>query len=147
MRALAREGGEALAQTVETVASRPLQAVPAEAFIYRAIGRMSRLGIRHLGSVDKGGHIIGALSARDLLRVRGNAAVSLGDEIDEADGVHATFADLILRQQIEDIDRGRRPTNTVEVRNLSRRDRDRLRAALRGVQPLETLVHDLLFRG
>ena len=36
--------------------------------------------------------MIGALSARDLLRLRAEEAVSLGDEIDEAEDVHALGA-------------------------------------------------------
>ena len=40
----------------------------------------------------KPGFVIGALSARDLLRLRAGEAVSLGDEIDEADDVHALGA-------------------------------------------------------
>jgi CBS domain-containing protein len=38
------------------------------------------------------------------------------------------------------------PTNKVAVRRLSRRDRDRLRAALEQVRNLGELVRDLLFR-
>jgi CBS domain-containing protein len=88
LRAIAKLGAEAFGQPVESLASRPLAAVPAAAFIYRAIGRMSRLRIRHLGVVDEGGLVVGALSARDLLRLRADEAVSLGDEIDEAQTVH-----------------------------------------------------------
>lgn len=84
LRALAKDGAAALAMPVQVLMSRPLAVVPAEAFVYRAIGRMSRLAIRHLGVIDENGHIVGALSARDLLRVRAAEAVSLGDEIDEA---------------------------------------------------------------
>jgi DNA polymerase-3 subunit epsilon/CBS domain-containing protein len=87
MRALARQGSAALAQSVGAIASRPLRALPADAFVYRAIARLSRLRIRHLGVSDDRGRIVGALSARDLLRVRGVAGVSLGDEIDEAEDV------------------------------------------------------------
>ena len=64
--------------------SRPLAAVPADAFVYRAIGRMNRLKTRHLGVVDETGSVVGALSGRDLLRLRAGEAISLGDEIDEA---------------------------------------------------------------
>ena len=88
LRAVANDGATAFAQPVEVLASRPLAAVPADAFVYRAIGRMSRLKIRHLGAVDEAGFVIGALSARDLLRLRAGEAVSLGDEIDEAADVH-----------------------------------------------------------
>jgi CBS domain-containing protein len=84
LRALAEQGGEALALPVGRVMSRPLAAVPADAFVYRAIGRMSRLNIRHLGVTDEDGHLVGALSARDLLRLRAEHAVQLGDEIDQA---------------------------------------------------------------
>src|SRR5262245_58874237 len=84
LRASAKQGGEALNSRVSQFMSKPLAVIPADAFVYRAIGRMSRLAIRHLGVVDEVGHVIGALSARDLLRLRANEAVSLGDEIDEA---------------------------------------------------------------
>ena len=53
---------------------------------------MDRLNIRHLGVIDKSGFVIGALSARDLLRLRAEEAVSLGDEIDEAEDVPALGA-------------------------------------------------------
>jgi DNA polymerase-3 subunit epsilon/CBS domain-containing protein len=87
MRAMAREGSAALAQPVDRIASRPLHVLPADAFVYRAIAYMSRLRVRHLGVVDDHSRIVGALSARDLLRVRGVAGLSLGDEIDDDEDV------------------------------------------------------------
>ena len=57
-------------------------------FVYRAIGRMSRLRTRHLGVTDEAGRVCGALSARDLLRLRAEDAVMLGDELDAAEDVH-----------------------------------------------------------
>jgi CBS domain-containing protein len=92
LRALAAHGGEALRMPVAQFMSKPLAAVPADAFVYRAIGRMSRLGVRHLGVVDEAGHVVGALSARDLLRLRAGEAVALGDQIDVARDVHALRA-------------------------------------------------------
>jgi DNA polymerase-3 subunit epsilon/CBS domain-containing protein len=92
LRAISTQGAEALARPVADIMSKPLAVVPADAFIYRAIGRMSRLAIRHLGVVDEGGQVIGALSARDLLRLRASEAISLGDEIDEAGSVAALAA-------------------------------------------------------
>ena len=92
LRAIANGGAAALDRPVEEFASRPLAAVPADAFVYRAIGRMSRLKVRHLGAVDESGKIEGALSARDLLRLRAGEAVALGDEIDEGADVHALAA-------------------------------------------------------
>lgn len=88
MRALARHGADALAMPVEQAMSRPLVTVPAAAFVYLAIARMSRLKIRHLGVTDEAGHVVGALSARDLLRLRAQSAASLGDEIDHASDIH-----------------------------------------------------------
>jgi len=88
LRAVTKTGQAAFDQPVGSLASYPLAAVPADAFVYRAIGRMSRLKIRHLGAVDEAGFVTGALSARDLLRLRAGEAVSLGDEIDEAKDVH-----------------------------------------------------------
>lgn len=88
LRALAQHGAAALATPVAEIMRKPLAAVPADAFVYRAIGRMTRLKYRHLGVVDETGYIVGALSARDLLRLRAQEAVSLGDEIDEAADAH-----------------------------------------------------------
>lgn len=88
LRVIAEQGTTALGKNIGSFASRPLAAVPADAFVYRAIGRMDRLRIRHLGVVDDTGNVVGALSARDLLRLRARDAVTLGDEIDEATDVH-----------------------------------------------------------
>ncbi len=84
LRAIARLGAAALDLPVGQIMSRPLASVPADAFVYRAIGRMNRLKSRHLGVVDETGSVVGALSARDLLRLRAGEAISLGDEIDAA---------------------------------------------------------------
>ena len=92
LRAIASHGAEALARPVKELMSKPLAVVPADAFIYVAIGRMSRLAIRHLGVVNEAAYVVGALSARDLLRLRASEAISLGDEIDEATDVHALGA-------------------------------------------------------
>jgi CBS domain-containing protein len=54
------------------------------AFVYRAIGRMNRKGFRHLGVVDHAGEVVGALSARRLLRQRAEEAMWLGDALDVA---------------------------------------------------------------
>jgi DNA polymerase-3 subunit epsilon/CBS domain-containing protein len=92
MRALDTHGGEALDLPMERFMSQPIATVPADAFVYRAIGRMNRLKIRHLGATDESGFLVGSISARDLLRLRAGEAVSLGDEIDQADSVEALRA-------------------------------------------------------
>lgn len=92
LRALAEGGAAALDAPPAAHISAPLETVPSEAFIYRAIGRMSRLKVRHLGVRDAEGTVVGALSARDLLRLRASEAISLGDEIDTARDVPALAA-------------------------------------------------------
>ncbi len=89
LRTVASDGPEALEQTAGEIASRPLVSVPAGDFVYRAIGRMDNGRIRHLAVVSDEGEIVGALSARDLLRLRASAAITLGDDIDRAPDVVA----------------------------------------------------------
>lgn len=89
LRAVATHGAAALDMPIDRFMSKPLITVPADAFVYRAIGRMSHAKIRHLGAVDEAGVVVGALSARDLLRLRAGEAILLGDEIDQAEDPHA----------------------------------------------------------
>jgi DNA polymerase-3 subunit epsilon/CBS domain-containing protein len=88
LRALAEAGPAVLDAPVSGIMSQPLAALSGRDFVYRAIGRMSRLGTRHLGVTDEAGRVSGALSARDLLRLRAEDAVMLGDELDAAEDVH-----------------------------------------------------------
>jgi CBS domain-containing protein len=92
LRAVAAHGGEALATPIGALASRPLQVVPADDLLYRAIGRMARLKVRHLGVAGEGGELVGALSARDLLRVRASEALQLGDALAVAEDAPALAA-------------------------------------------------------
>ena len=88
MRALADGGAGALDRPVSAFASRPLATLPAAAFVYRALGRMSRLKLRHLAVENEQGEVCGMVSSRDLLRLRAQDAAILGDGIDEAGDVH-----------------------------------------------------------
>ncbi len=92
LRALAEQGGAALAWPVAQFASKPLVAVPAAAFVYRALSRMSRLKLRHLGVEDDNGDVCGIVTTRDLLRLRAQEASMLGDALDLADDVPALGA-------------------------------------------------------
>jgi CBS domain-containing protein len=89
LRAIARDRAAALTRPVSSAMSRPLATVPADAFAYLAVSRMNRLKVRHLGVTDPAGHVTGALSARDLLRLRAESGVLLGDRIDQAQSVNA----------------------------------------------------------
>ena len=66
LRALADHGANALTMPVSRFMSLPLAVVPADAFVYLAIGRMSRMKIRHLGVTDKSGKSSARCPARDL---------------------------------------------------------------------------------
>jgi DNA polymerase-3 subunit epsilon/CBS domain-containing protein len=83
------------------------------------------------------------------VRLAGIKGLGLGSEsdLDRLDDAQDVFLDLILDQQLEDIERGRPPTNAVAVKRLSRHDRERLHAALTAVEHLDDLTHDLLFSG
>lgn len=87
LRSLAAHGAQALELPAGSMTSRPLACVPADAFAHLAIGRMRRLEVRHLGVTDEHGRVIGALSARDLLRLRAESDLLLGDEIEQATDV------------------------------------------------------------
>jgi CBS domain-containing protein len=92
LRALAARGAAALARPVGEFVSRPLISVPAAAFVYRALGRMNRLRLRHLGVENERGEICGVVSARDLLRIRAQEAAILGDGLDQGHDVPALAA-------------------------------------------------------
>jgi CBS domain-containing protein len=69
---------------IEAIACRPLHTVPADMHLYKAVGRMSRLGIRHLPVTGADGAVVGIVTPRNLLRERATEAIMLGDEIDAA---------------------------------------------------------------
>ncbi|MBX3576634.1 MAG: CBS domain-containing protein [Rhizobiaceae bacterium] len=90
VRRLAADGPALLDQGAGDVATRPLASIRAAAFVYRAVGRMDRLGIRHLAVRDDSNRLIGMISARDVLRLRASSAIQLDDAIEHA----ATAADM-----------------------------------------------------
>jgi DNA polymerase-3 subunit epsilon/CBS domain-containing protein len=86
MRRLAKSGAAALKDKLASVAVHPLKSIRENAFVYRAIARMQRLKIRHLAVVNDLQELTGMVSARDLLKLRTDAAISLDDAINEATG-------------------------------------------------------------
>jgi signal-transduction protein with cAMP-binding, CBS, and nucleotidyltransferase domain/DNA polymerase III epsilon subunit-like protein len=62
----------------------PVETMSKDELLYRALGRMDRLRIRHLCVVDVHGAAAGMLSQRDLLHHRASAADVLGDALAEA---------------------------------------------------------------
>lgn len=85
LRALDAGPASALERPVADFAKRPLVTVESDEFVYRALAGMSRRGFRHLGVRDADGRLVGALSARDLLRQRASDALSLGDSLERAE--------------------------------------------------------------
>ncbi len=80
-------------------------------------------------------------------RLAGLKALEIGGtrDLDALMDAQAIFLDLIVSQQVEDMEQGVPLSNTVVVKRLSRRDSDRLRAALDAVAHLDVLTRDLLF--
>ncbi|MDH3667846.1 MAG: DUF294 nucleotidyltransferase-like domain-containing protein [Paracoccaceae bacterium] len=85
LRALAADNAGGFALNLAEIMSAPLQSVDVDDPLYRAIGRIERMNIRHLGVVDRTGALVGAVTTRNLLRHRASAAMALGDEIEAAE--------------------------------------------------------------
>ena len=80
------------ATRVAEAMTAPVETMNSDELLYRALGRMDRLRIRHLCVVDAHGAAIGMLSQRDLLHHRASAADVLGDALAEAHEVPALAA-------------------------------------------------------
>jgi CBS domain-containing protein len=80
-------------------------------------------------------------------RLAGLRALEIGGarDLDALMAAQATFLDLIVSQQVEDMEHGIPLSNAVVVGRLSRSDGDRLRSALDAVVHLDVLTRDLLF--
>lgn len=85
LRALARDGAAAAADRVDAFLSRPVREIRTDAFVYKALGRMMRHGLRHLVAVEPATRkAVGMLTSRALLRLRSGDMVQLGDALNEA---------------------------------------------------------------
>lgn len=128
LRALARHDAAALDAPVGPFAARPLVTIPPDEFVYAALTLMATRGFRHLGVVDHAGHLVGALSARDLLKQRADDAVALGGSI-EAAGSARELGQIWLKLpkvakalDLEEIDaRDISAVISRELRNMTRR--------------------------
>ncbi len=89
LRVLDAAGQKGLDAPLGSIMKKPLQFVLEDDFLYRAIGRMERLGFRPLAVRDARGRLTGAVTTRNLLRHRATTAIVLGDEIDSAGDVAA----------------------------------------------------------
>jgi signal-transduction protein with cAMP-binding, CBS, and nucleotidyltransferase domain len=62
--------------------TRQVATVPADAFVYVALARMTRIGLRHLVVIDPDGRPLGMVTGRALLKVRATEALVLGDSVE-----------------------------------------------------------------
>lgn len=90
--AIARHERDLDSTSVGETMSAPVETMGGDELLYRALGRMDRLRIRHLCVVDAQGGAIGMLSQRDLLHHRASAADVLGDTLAEAHEAQALAA-------------------------------------------------------
>lgn len=79
--AIATDGAFALGRPVADYARRPLEALPAGALVYRALGRLDRLKLRHIGALDEDGRLLGIVTSTVLLKQRASEALALGDGV------------------------------------------------------------------
>lgn len=84
MRALSQHGSAALSKSVGNCCSHQLNTVSDREFVYRAIVEMKFNQVRHLGVIDEDGHLVGAMTGRDLFNKQGKDAISLGSGIQSA---------------------------------------------------------------
>ena len=81
---ISRNGAAILDARLAEVMSAPVSAIQGDSFLYVAIARMNRLGVSHLPVVDSGHRPIGMVTARQLLRVRAERALMIGDDVAQA---------------------------------------------------------------
>ncbi|PKU22198.1 DUF294 nucleotidyltransferase-like domain-containing protein [Telmatospirillum siberiense] len=86
LRCLAQARAAALDMRLFEVMSSPVHCVPGDAYLYVAIARMTRLGLRHLVVVDGTDRPVGMITGRALLKVRASQALVIGDDVAQAEG-------------------------------------------------------------
>lgn len=92
LRAAASGTGDPRTTCVADVMSAPVECMQADEMLYRALGRMDRLGVRHLCVADAEGAAIGMVSQRDLLQFRARGALEIGDAVAHATDAHELAA-------------------------------------------------------
>lgn len=86
LRILSNDGPSGLEATLAETMTKPVATVPADAFVYVALARMTRMGLRHLVVVDEDKRPLGMVTGRALLKVRATEALVLGDSVENAPG-------------------------------------------------------------
>ena len=84
LRVLSNDGPSGLEVSLADAMTKPVATVPADAFVYVALARMTRMGLRHLVVVDDDKRPLGMITGRALLKVRATEALVLGDSVESA---------------------------------------------------------------
>ena len=92
---MARHGAAALSFPLGEIMEAPAYSLEADCFLYMALARMARLGIRHLAVTDMDGRPVGVVTPRHLLKMRSQQAVMIGDDVAQAEST----ADLARSRQ------------------------------------------------
>jgi signal-transduction protein with cAMP-binding, CBS, and nucleotidyltransferase domain len=87
-----------------------------------------------------------ALSTSQRLAAATEAGLLQIDDLALFRDAHERLQRLILEQQLIDIEAGRKPGATIEVRRLPRIERERLKATLTAISRLDLVVRDALSR-
>lgn len=85
LRLFARNAPDVRALPLRQVMASPVKTVSADAFLYVALGRLMRTGLRHLVAVDEAGRPIGMITARIVLKLRVTDALVIGDSLSQAE--------------------------------------------------------------
>ncbi len=92
---IARQGSAALSRPLSEIMTTPVPSLEGTCFLYRALARMERFGIRHMAVTDAAGRPIGIITPRHLLKMRSRQAVMIGDDVAQAQSA----ADLARSRQ------------------------------------------------
>ncbi|MBF0391670.1 MAG: CBS domain-containing protein [Alphaproteobacteria bacterium] len=84
LKGLQRRREAALSATIGELMSRPAQLARPDDFLFVALARMMRLGLRHLVVVDDQRRPLGIVTGRAVLQMRVSEAILLGDGIAQA---------------------------------------------------------------
>ena len=96
VRAVANHGPAALQLASGDLMSAPLVSVQADEAAYVALGRMTRLSLRHLAVTDSPGAVCGVITSKLLLRHQAGEALVINDALEAATGAH-DLADVHAR--------------------------------------------------
>src|SRR5690606_25732445 len=86
LRTVAARGVDALGLPLSAIMSSPVHTLAPDVFVYVALARMARLGIRHLPVVDNEDLVVGMVTAGSLLRQHAGPGLAMADEVQQAAG-------------------------------------------------------------